>query len=106
MAPEAPQAAARPYLVFSRQDTVSLATLAGPATHWDVQVAVMAFAETPTAAIAVANAARNRLDGYQTDSVIRGCRMIDRSQQQVSEPEAEPVLIADAMLFRMMSASP
>lgn len=100
---EAPQAVTRPYVVFARQEVTSLLPLAGAGTHTEVDVAVMAFGDSAASAMATARAVRGALDGMHTDATIKHCRLIDRQQTAVGEPQADPVLIADAQLFRMLS---
>ena len=101
---EAPQDTPRPSAVFSRQKQQPPATLKGPATHREVELAVMVFADAPGAAMAAGMAVRNALDGH-TDATLAAVRLVERAQVPVGEIAADPVVIADAMLFRIISAA-
>jgi hypothetical protein len=104
---EAPQASLLPRIVFARQETQNLASMAGRGTHDSVQVAVMCFADDAAEARAVANAARDALDGLRgtayTDA-IQHCRLIGRTQARVAQAEADPGIMADGLLFSILAA--
>lgn len=100
---EAPQGAARPYVVFSRAETEVMGTLAGGGTHVSADVTVLCFAEDSLAAAAVARAVRAALDGLQGHAVLAGVRLVDRTQGLVEEIDADPLLVVDGMLFRVLA---
>lgn len=100
----APQGAARPYVVFARQETENLADLSGRGTHDVAQVAVMCFADEAETATALARAVRDRLDGWgEAADTVQSCRLIGRLGATVGEPAADPVIIADTLLFRILA---
>lgn len=102
----APQGAPRPYIVFARQAQETLGALTRtPATHRQVQISVMCFADTAGEALALGRAARNALDGVHGGRPLQSVRLISRLQSPVGEIGADPVVIADALLFQVLSTA-
>lgn len=102
---EAPQATLLPRVVFARQETQNMATLAGRGTHDMVQVAVMCFADSAEDARLVAVKVRDALDGLlgSGTDVIQSCRLIGRTQARVPQAEADPGILAEGLLFSILA---
>lgn len=98
----APQGAALPYVVFTRQETENLAHLGGRGTHDRVQVTVQALAEDTVSARAVAAALQDALDEWSGHAVVASSRLVGRVQATIAETETTPRISAESLLLTIL----